>query len=925
MGRSAWFLGAILVALALRASGADLAEANRLLLKGNYDEALEQFEALAREKKAPGDQVALGQGRCLVARGKLDEADKVWEQAGARPELLAARAELALDRGRYPVAKSLADQAIAADANNLEARWVRAQLLSFAGEYEKAGPELEWFVQRYNEAQFTDAESLLWVARGAAEFARRNKLPDEFDFILNELLPDALESNADFWPAHWFAGTLLVEKYNKAEGVPELKKALAINPNATAAHVALGVAALQDFDIAEGKLRARRALEINPHSAEALRLEADLALADGRTADAIAPLEKARAINPVAEETLGRLAACYWLRNEPAKARALETEVKSRNPRPGTYYAVAAEALDQRRQYALAEPLFRQAIAVAPHLAGPRNGLGLLLMKIGKEDEARKVFAEARELDPFHVRVLNMTKVLKHLSDYTVVRSPHYEVWVYADKDRLLGQYISEFLESIHPTLCRRFGYEPAEPSKIEVMIDHSWFSARVVGLPSIGTVGACTGNVVALTSPRSLKTPFNWARVLTHEVTHILTLQQTRYNIPHWYTEALAVLSEGYPRPEEWNHLLAERVPKGDLYNLDNINHAFARPKTSLDWQMAYCQSLMYAQYMVERFGERALADLLAAYRDGLETGPAIERVFHVNQADFEKGYRAYLDKVVTSLPASRAPKKRTFADLERAALKDPKNAELQAELALIYLRRKDPAKARELAEQALALDRKQPLAAYVLARMELSIGKTAEARKMLEPCLDPKHPREEVLELLASIYLRQKDYAKAAELYELGRASDPLSKKWLEELVKVRLLAGKQDSLEPTLVELARMDSDNLLVRKKLAQIAAQNKRWGDAKRWAEEALHVDVADVDAHRWLGQAALETKNFSVAAREFEVLKSLRKGAAMDKELAQAYLGLGQKAKAKALLAEIMARNPADQDAASLLKQADAP
>ena len=41
-----------------------------------------------------------------------------------------------------------------------------------------------------------------------------------------------------------------------------------------------------------------------------------------------------------------------------------------------------------------------------------------------------------------------------------------------------------------------------------------------------------------------------------------MITLQQTEFNIPHWYTEALAVESEGFPRPQEWNKLLLERVP---------------------------------------------------------------------------------------------------------------------------------------------------------------------------------------------------------------------------------------------------------------------------------------------------------------------------------------------------------------------------
>src|SRR5206468_12606893 len=135
-----------------------------------------------------------------------------------------------------------------------------------------------------------------------------------------------------------------------------------------------------------------------------------------------------------------------------------------------------------------------------------------------------------------------------------------------------------------------------------------------------------------------ALEKPFNWARVLKHEVTHVITLQQTHFNIPHWYTEALAVQAEEYPRPQIWNQLLLNRVPAGDLLNLDNINLAFARPKTQLEWQMAYCQSELYAEYMQVRFGSDAPARMLDAYREGLSTAQAIERVFQVPKSDFEE-----------------------------------------------------------------------------------------------------------------------------------------------------------------------------------------------------------------------------------------------------------------------------------------------
>ena len=73
----------------------------------------------------------------------------------------------------------------------------------------------------------------------------------------------------------------------------------------------------------------------------------------------------------------------------------------------------------------------------------------------------------------------------------------------------------------------------PPGLTQIEIMKDHQWFSGRTIGLPFIPTVGACTGKVVALASPRATNKPFNWARVLKHEVVHVITLAADRVQHP--------------------------------------------------------------------------------------------------------------------------------------------------------------------------------------------------------------------------------------------------------------------------------------------------------------------------------------------------------------------------------------------------------
>ncbi len=204
-----------------------------------------------------------------------------------------------------------------------------------------------------------------------------------------------------------------------------------------------------------------------------------------------------------------------------------------------------------------------------------------------------------------------------------------------------------------------------------------------MIGLPFIHTVGACAGKIVALASPNDMPTKYNWARVLKHEFVHVLNLQQTQFAIPHWFTEALAVHSEGSVRPQTWNELLKERVPKNELFNLDTINLGFVRPQSGLDWQMAYCQADLYARYMTEKYGEDALAKMLKAYRDNLDTPAALERELGVKQADFEKGYVDYVRGVTAGLGAQVTNPDEPLATLERLHRAQPDDARVAARLA--------------------------------------------------------------------------------------------------------------------------------------------------------------------------------------------------------------------------------------------------
>ncbi|MGE5192276.1 MAG: tetratricopeptide repeat protein [Deltaproteobacteria bacterium] len=921
--------------------------------RGRVDEALEVYESLAKKDAEPA-RVAIGRSRCFESRGDWKQATDILERAAkdaaGDAQLLARLAEVYLAHGRYDDTARTVARALKIDANLPLARLVEADLNTAVGKLKQADDGYHWFVKFYNQNQPEDAETLLLVARGASQYARWHSVPQIFDFVVNTLCTDALAKDKECWQSHFIAGMLLLEKYNRGQAIPELKKALAINPQAAEAHAGLAFASLQDHSLADAALHVARAVEINSRLPLVLVALADVKLEDDDVLGALKPLEQALAVNPHDEEVLGRVAACrILLDGPPAKAEIdelfahldkieetdgkvssrvgeLVVSVARRNPRPGKFLYTVGTELEARKKFDLAERFYKQAIVSMPQLSGPKSALGMLYMRVGRIDEAQRLLDQALEADPYHIRVSNMRKVLKLLDGYETIATEHFLIRVDSQADLVLGRYMAEFLEEHYSALVKQFGYEPPEKTQFEIynkskgLSAHQWFSARMVGLPWVQTIGASTGMIVALASPTAADKPFNWAKVLKHEFVHILTLQETNFNIPHWYTEALAVLSEESPRPEIWNQLLLERVPKGDLMNLDTLNHGFSRPKTPLDWQMAYCQSRLYAEYMLDKFGRDSTAKLLAAYRDNLSTDEAIPKVFGVEKAVFEQGYRDYLETIVSQLRGRRLEETVTPAEAEKAWRDHPDDTRVASRYAHELFKLGKRKEARKIALAALEKKKGEPLAAVVMAGLELRSEDVPAAIGWLEAALDKNDPHPQVLELLADLRLKQTEYDAAAALYELGLKHDPDHVPWLKGLATAYLKTFEYEKLKPVLERLVVADGDNPAVRKKLAQMALENEEFAEAVRYARLALYIDVMDVETHQILARGHAGLKHFDKSVEEWGMALRLKPEAGdVEIELARAEAAAGRKEAARSRLDKLLEREP-DNEAAQKLR-----
>jgi len=902
-----------------------LAEARQRWLRGNYDEARSLYEAAARIPKHK-DLAALGLSKVRQSQGEYEAALAVINAALAQndknADLHARRSELLHLGGKWDEAEKAINRALELDKDNFLAHWIQAQLFRDRGDLKRADAEFRWFVRTYtarNEADkdIKDPDELLLVGLAGSENARWNNLPDQFQFILNDVYGDALKAEKNFWRAEYQAGALLLEKYNRGDALAAFDKALTINPNAAEAHVGKGYAALQKLEIKDAERSAERALKINPNLPDGLCLRAEVFLAVGNTAQAVQALEKAREISPRDETILGRIACCLFIQHKDKDLQKIIDEVEKRNPRAGVFYYVLGEQLEERRRFEEAEKYFKKSAELWPMLPWAQNSLGLLYMRIGREQEARPILEKAFQADTFNVRVANTLKVLRHLEKYETLKTAHFELRFDPKNDRHLARYMAKYLEEIHAELSEKFQYSVKGPILLELFNNHEMFSGRTIALPDLHTIGACTGRMVAMVSPRGkeIKKPFNWARVIRHEIVHIFNLEQTRLQVPHWFTEGLAVLNEGFPRPQEWNQLLLEKVPANDLLNLDTIDLGFIRPRSPAEWQMAYCQSLLYVEYMKQKFGDQTVGAMLAAYRDGQDTATAIAQVCKVDKESFEKGYRDHLREVIKALQGKPAEKPASLQDLQDAHEKDPNDPAVSAKLAEQYLLRRRSSDARKLVDTVLAKNKNHPLASYVKARLLQAAGDDEAARTMLEAALTTESPEPKVLLTLGRIYYEARDFGKAAEIFELARKSEPYESKWLAELVRVYSQTGDKEQLIAVLKSLVPTNADDIASRKQLARMLLEAGRFADAESYARQALEIDVLDPDAQRALGDALLGEKKPEAAIDPYLVVLEINDKADDARlKLAQAYLDTGSKEKARAEIAKVLARDPNNEE-----------
>ncbi|MBY0114300.1 MAG: tetratricopeptide repeat protein [Phycisphaerales bacterium] len=817
------------------------------------------------------------------------------------------RADAAVRRGEFAGALEIIN---AANSNSLRAARLKALALDATGKHDDARAVRTEIDRRLNKDRQSSSRELVEGVRSLHERTRIDgpgNASQSFQSLMSMLARAREQLDRLSWEASLAEAEILDEKDNGPEAREAIQQALELNNAAADAWYLLGRMAVDGFDFDRAEKVADRLRELakpievsdappSPEAASGVAPLADMLTARIRlrqrdpkaAAESLAPtlarypkLLEARALEAAASAT------AFDTPGTDAKLAALDALS------PGTpigYFAVG-KALAEQRQYADAAKYLEEASKRAPKHAEVWIELGLLEVQAARDDRALAALERAALLDPFNVRASNSLKLVRDVGAFSRVETDHFIVRYRPGVDQVLAREMPAVLERIFARVTGDkpggIRHVPRTKTVIELMPDHHWFSVRITGMPQVHTMAAATGPLIAMEAPRlsdqSKVGAYDWARVVQHEYTHTVTLDRTNNRLPHWFTEAAAVYLEDSPKDWSAVQILARAYETNTLFDFEEINIAFTRPKKPTDRGQAYAQGAWMYEFMVERFGPEAPLKLMDRYAAGDREPEAFQTVLGASREQFFEQFHTWAGEQLVAWGMKPKPGQPEYRDLlakweegnakahdqnEAGPAANP-DAHPQAKpdapgdekpmakkLGRARHRAEDEGPSQDVIDAWLKDYPTHPdvLEMALLSRLAASNGKlTPESidlatRFAAARPVDPMPHRQ-----LAALYLDAEspahDPAKAIEHLEYLDAREQNSSSVAAQLARLYAEQGDLDKAWNKIVRATTVGPYEAPIRELAATIAIQRQQFDDAK-WQLEALTMLEPDRAIHK---------------------------------------------------------------------------
>jgi tetratricopeptide (TPR) repeat protein len=913
------------LALAATPARADLVTGRDRLTSGDYKGALGALGRVSGKDRPTARllmveaQLALGDvgGAEATAAALAKDRDAKVAADGA-----VALAEVLRVVGRYAEARTQVEPLVQKDPGNRAARRLLAQVLDDTGQVAAGKALWKRTIDEYDAKKIDlDDPAALY------ELAEASRVLGEFD-----LANDAYREIQNLAPAMTRAGVnwayLFLQKYSSDQAEQTFDEVFKVNPHHPDAHAGMAAVLLESrYDLAAARTHLDKALAQNPKHARALLVRASIEIDQNQWDAAKKTLAEVHAVNPQQTEAFAMLATIAWLRDNLKDYEAIKRKAFAVNPAYADLFRIVSRSAVREHRYKEAIELEMEAVRMKPDHYEAMSGAGLGYLRLGEEKAGIELLKKSWEGDRYNVRTYNTLNLFDDVipKAYVFSSSKSFKIRYHKDEQKLLARYLEPVLERAFADMVKRYGFTPKTPVVLELYQDADHYSVRTVGLPNLGALGVCFGQVITAMSPSN--GDINWGMVLWHELAHVFAIQLSNQRVPRWFTEGLSEYETLIANPawrRENDADVYGAVLEGTLPSVTAINYEFVQPDPQ-KVVVAYYLSSVMIEYIAQTYGFPKIVDALALFGTGLETPEVIEKITGRKVAQFDADFRAYLE-------VRLAPYKGTFrlptngtgdvTALEIAADARPKDARARAMVAVGHYYAGDADQAGAAAKTALALDGKQPLAMYVMAEVLVRQGATDQALLLYEKLITDGHDSFDIRTRLAQLAKQDGKMDVAEQQLCASKRLDPERSFPYSELAELYKASGRTDKALAELEHYVLLEQMQVAPLKELATGYAKAGQWAKVRTYGEMAMFIFPSDPDLLLLLGKAYLETGDARQALFSYDsallVNPPLRRPAIAHIGRTRAYLAQGQKAKARAALALASKTEPAHAEVVEL-------
>ena len=860
LGRSLLVASFVLMAALARPALADLAGGRDKLVAGDYKAAITELGKVTG-KDRPAARLLLG--RAQLAVGDLAGAEATLAPLAPGKDAAAAEARLALAEvrqasGRIAEARRDLEQLLKDRPDDRAARTQLALVRRAQGDLAGAKALFDATIQESddNKLSFDDPLQMFQLALAARYTENFQLSNDAFRVALRKApqLTDAGVAWAD----------LFLQKYAAALAEQTIEEVFKVNPNHPDAHAAMAEVILETrYELAAVRHHLAQALAVNPRNARALKARASVEIDQNQWDDAHRSLDAVLAVNKEDVEAIAMKATIAWLRDDTRQYDAERARAFAINPRFAAFYRIVARSAVREHRYVEAVELEKQAVALKPDYYEAMAGAGLGYLRLGLEKEGIEWIDKSWVGDQYNARAANTRRLFRDTipKEYSTHTTKSFKIRYHNDEKAVFSRYLEPTMERAFADMSRRYGFTPKTPVVLELYADREDYGIRTVGLPDLGALGVCFGQVITAMSPSTGN--INWGMVMWHELAHVFAIQLSRSRVPRWFTEGLAEYETLIARPEwrrENDADLYGALANGTLASIGALSSEFVQPDSSAV-MVAYYQSAVTIEFLVGTYGFPKIVEALKLFGQGKENADVLKAITGKTIAQLDADFRKYLDVRLAPYRGTFKLPTRGLDDLtklEIAADAAPKDGKARALVALGHYYAGDADKAGAAAQAALALDPKQPIARYILAEIALHKGDTKQARTLYTALAADKFDNADLRARLAQLATGDRDLDEVEKQLCAAKKLDPEGSFPYQELAQ---LYEKRGDSKRALVELehyAFLEQMELAPLKKLVAEYAKLGAWAKVRTYGEMATYIAPADLDVLGGLARAYVE-------------------------------------------------------------------